>query len=228
MQSDRRTEKGNRATEEGGKMSKEKIIKTIYSFNGKYNTFTIFQDFVRMYAISIRSAMQKDPEQEKEYESIRAKYTDNEFSKMCEMGAFLIEALESNIEDILGQVYMELSISNKVTGQFFTPSHVSNAMAQMIYDSSAKEQLEAGKKVIMNEPTCGSGANILALAKIMLEAGYNPQTKLKVTANDLDQNCVDMTYIQLSLLGIPAKVTHGDGLTGNIFKTYYTFAWWTN
>ena len=53
---------------------------------------------------------------------------------------------------------------------------------------------------------------IIAAAKVMKEAGINPQRALKVVAQDLDWKGVYMTYLQLSLLGIKAKVVQGDTL----------------
>ena len=46
----------------------------------------------------------------------------------------------------------------------------------------------------------------------MKERGINPQTCLKVVAQDLDWKGVYMTYLQLSVLGIKAIVVQGDTL----------------
>lgn len=35
------------------------------------------------------------------------------------------------MSDVLGEVYMELELGNKWKGQFFTPYHVSQAMASV-------------------------------------------------------------------------------------------------
>ena len=53
---------------------------------------------------------------------------------------------------------------------------------------------------------------ILAYAKVLKDKGVNYQRKIKAIAQDLDYRAVYMTYIQLSLCGIKAKVQQGDSL----------------
>lgn len=43
-----------------------------------------------------------------------------------------------------------------------------------------------------------------------------------VTAQDIDLKCVHMTYLQLSLYGIPAVVIHGNTLTVEEWSRWYT------
>ena len=61
---------------------------------------------------------------------------------------------------------------------------------------------------------------ILAVAAVLKEKGIDYQKCLDVVAQDLDWNGVYMTYIQLSLLGIPAVVVQGDTLTDPYRKGY--------
>ena len=53
---------------------------------------------------------------------------------------------------------------------------------------------------------------IIAAAKVLREKGVDYQKRLRVIAQDLDWKGVYMTYLQLSLLGIRAKVVQGDTL----------------
>lgn len=66
------------------------------------------------------------------------------------------------------------------------------------------------------------GATIIALVRTMLKRGYNPQKQLFVICGDLDIKAVQMTYIQLSLLGIPAVVKNQDALTLETKSIWYT------
>ena len=66
---------------------------------------------------------------------------------------------------------------------------------------------------------------IIAFAEVMRKHGYNPQEDLKVICNDLDIKSVYMTYIQLSLLGIPAAVLHMNTLTLEHWDTFKTPFW---
>ena len=54
---------------------------------------------------------------------------------------------------------------------------------------------------------------ILAFAKSLYKHDINYQQQLLVEATDISDICVYMTYIQLSLYGIPAVVHCGDTLT---------------
>lgn len=78
------------------------------------------------------------------------------------------------------------------------------------------------KVVTLNEPSCGSGSMILAYAEMMQKHGRNYCSELVVLAQDLDIHCVLMTYIQLSLYGIPAVVLHGNTITTEEFDRWYT------
>ncbi len=74
----------------------------------------------------------------------------------------------------------------------------------------------------LSEPCCGSGGMVIAFAESMKEAGYNYQHQLFVEAIDIDEICFKMTYIQLSLLGIPARVIMGDSLSMRYYEVLYT------
>lgn len=58
------------------------------------------------------------------------------------------------------------------------------------------------------KPACGSGAMLLGMAKQVLKQGFSITDNLVAFATDIDIRCVHMAYIQLSLYGIPAVVTH--------------------
>ena len=123
-----------------------------------------------------------------------------------EMFLMLEIALEKNITDALGEIYMQANLGSKQTGQFFTPFHVSLLTAATAIPKEIEEPL------VINEPSAGAGGMILATAKILKDRGYNPQKYMKVVAQDLDWKGVYMTYVQLSLLGIKAIVVQGDTL----------------
>lgn len=65
----------------------------------------------------------------------------------------------------------------------------------------------------VNEPSCGAGGNIIALAEVMKERGINYQQKLEVVCQDIDTKAVYMTYVQMCLYGIPAIVYQSNTLT---------------
>lgn len=73
---------------------------------------------------------------------------------------------------------------------------------------------------------CGAGGMVIAFAKVMLARGYNPQTQLRADCVDIDPVAARMCYIQLSLLGIPARVVIGNSLTLKYQREMYTPFWY--
>lgn len=63
---------------------------------------------------------------------------------------------------------------------------------------------------------------IIAFAETMKKYGYNYQKQLFVEAIDISEMCFKMTYIQLSLLGIPARVLLGGTLAMKFKECFYT------
>jgi hypothetical protein len=61
-----------------------------------------------------------------------------------------------------------------------------------------------------------------------LEAGYNPSEQLYATCTDIDPMVADMAFIQLALLGIPAKVVTGNTLTLKANRVRYTPVYYFN
>lgn len=59
----------------------------------------------------------------------------------------------------------------------------------------------------------GAGGMILSMAKALKKKDVNYQQDLLVIATDLSEVCAYMSYIQLSLYGIPAIVYCGDTLS---------------
>lgn len=62
----------------------------------------------------------------------------------------------------------------------------------------------------------------LAALGEMHKKGFDWQRRCEIEAADLDSLCVDMCYVQLSLIGARACVRHMDTLSGRHFETYET------
>ena len=191
---------------------KKDIIKIIDSMSGRYSAYEVFSDWIKCSALSISNSLailhdKVWQTREKEYMATIQKYSDDEKMKFVEMFNLLIETLEDNMSDVLGEIYMESGMGSKAAGQFFTPYHVSQACA-------AVTLLNADKKGMyrINEPSCGGGGMIIAIAEKLKNQGIDYQRKMQVVAQDLDWKGVYMCYLQLSLLGIQAICVQGDSL----------------
>lgn len=190
---------------------KSEIVKTIQKLSGKYSPYNIFRDWCEISALAIQNAcvLRHDKVWEKREEmfnAIYAKYTDDERQDLLYMFNLLPEAMEEEMGDILGEIYMESGAGNKYVGQFFTPFHLSVLTANL-----GLEKFD-GKVIELNEPSIGSGGMIIAAAKAIKEKGYNYQKCMKVVGQDLDWLAVYMAYVQLSLFGIDAVIVQGDTL----------------
>lgn len=197
---------------------KKDIIKTINAMSGKYSAYEIFTDWIRCMALAIEQSTHlvhdKDwQDREQTYLDTMRKYKPEEQQKLAELMALLVETLEEGPDDVLGTVYMQSDMGSKSAGQFFTPFHLSELTARF----GIVEQMEAYKdgrieRITINEPACGGGAMIIAVAKVLQDNGINYQKALDVVAQDLDWKGVYMCYVQLSLLGISAICVQGDTL----------------
>lgn len=189
------------------------IAKIITDMAGRYSPYIIFGDWVKCAAIAIQNAccLLHDAvwqSREKEYIAIAEKYDREEIIKFSELLALVTDAMQTEIYDILGEVYMNLDMGSKQTGQFFTPFHISMLTAQMELTGISEES-----ELIINEPSVGGGGMIIAVARVLKEKGIDYQKCMKVTAQDLDWRSVYMAYVQFSLLGIDAEVIQGNTLS---------------
>lgn len=204
-----------------------KLIELINKIAVKESLYTVYSDFVALTALAISNTcdFENRDKREKQYLNIIEKYKE-EAILFPHLYSELVEEMNKGFNDVLGSLFMELGLGSKTTGQFFTPYHIAQATAGALFD---KEQIDKQIKekgyISLLEPSCGGGAMVIALAEEMHKRGYNPQKQLVVECNDLDVKGVYMTYVQLSLYGIPAVVNHADSLTLSKYDTFKTPAY---
>lgn len=192
--------------------SHKKYVDFVTSLCGKYSAWEIWNDFINIYAISISNTFRhRDWEnREKQYHQIREKYKAEELEKMAQLSAMLINDMEKAPDsDFLGETYMALQISCKTKGQYFTPYNIAKMMTEMIAGFDHQEPM------LVNEPCCGSGVNLIAFANTLKERGFNYQQNAYFVAQDIDPLVAKMCYIQMTLLGMPGVVIIGDSLKVN-------------
>lgn len=183
----------------------------------------VFADFVEVSCCSLSNAVDKAPfvAREARYHEIRMGYTPEEFARFAPMLGMLALAMEeAGFDDVLGGLYMELGLGNARSGQFFTPYTVSRMMARMTIGDSPVVPPHGFIDVI--EPACGAGGMVVAMADALHQAKVNYQRHLHVTCIDIDLRCVHMTYLQASLLHIPAVVLHGNALSDEAWDRWHT------
>ena len=202
-------------------MNKEYEIsfqKKLDKLSRNYGEYIVFSDFVKLCAISIYNSFAKNEQLEKVYLNKIKSYKKEEQKLLTQMFGDLIMMYQTadDIIDILGPIYEQKNLGNSYIGQFFTPSHIAELMSRLSinYDKSRFDKIiKENHFITMCEHTCGSGVMIIAFAKVLKSFNINYQKDLLVTANDISDVCAYMTYIQLSLYGIPAIVYCGNSLT---------------
>lgn len=210
------------------------IVRTIQRLSHRHSVWHVFADFCEMSALAIANAVdwpQRDA-REAEYLRLVKRYTKEEMAEFPAMYGALVEAMEPGAaddlaaypsgRDVLGGVFHELELHNHWTGQYFTPYSVARMMAEMtVHDATTAIIAERGY-VTAQEPACGSGVMVIALADALAARKINYQQSLHVTAVDVDIKCVHMAYVQFSLLHIPAVIVHGNSLTLEEHSHWYT------
>lgn len=117
----------------------------------------------------------------------------------------LINAMEMTKADILGDLYMG-GVSLGENGQYFTPEHMCDMMAQMSMPD------KSGQRVL--DPACGSGRTIMAASKVNRNNEFH--------GIDIDHRCVQMAALNLALHNLYGYVIHGNALTDEVWRIYRT------
>lgn len=155
------------------------------------------------------------------YERIRSRYNDDQYKLFQEMLADLVaiedeKSVKGIWSDYLWEFYMRF-ITWWELGQYFTPNHVSDFMAEIVKEW---EYSVLNKKSV-NDCACGSGRNLLWGAKAFW------QRNIYAIGQDLDRRCCLMAYINLVLSGIDGEIRQGDTLRYH-FTDWRSFKlrWW--
>lgn len=193
---------------------------------GRHQLWDVFSDFCEMGAISIANAVDLGPARagrEQRYLDRIKRYEPAEQALFPQMLAALVDRLEEGASDVLGALFGELELGNSDRGQFFTPFEVCRLMAGIqIGEKGLDGPIAERGFVTLMEPACGAGAMVIAFADEMRRAGCNPQQQLHATCQDIDSRGVHMTYLQLSLLHVPAVVILGNTLAVERREVWYT------
>jgi len=202
------------------------IVRAIENISKNHRSYKVFRDFVELAAIWISNSV--DPvhyaSREKNALQTQSKYTNEENLRIHNAFLLLVDTINQNtnrmiLTDILGRVFEQLAI--KVTAQDFTPAGLTDVAAKLTATNIPKDLPECGY-IVLSEPTCGSGAMALSYAEQLIMSGKSCFSQLVTLAVDIEIRAVHMTYIQLSLYGMPAVVLHGNTLTCEEYDRWYT------
>ncbi len=123
-------------------------------------------------------------------------------------------------DDYLGELFMKCNQGNKKAGQFFTPYNVSKMMAKM---TITDDKIKQDEILTVNDCCCGGGGMLIAALDVLKnDYNVNYARNCFIDAGDIDVRCVHMTYLQLSLAGVPAIVKHQDVFSRKLWSVWKT------
>jgi N-6 DNA Methylase len=199
------------------------FIRLFQEIGSHRHRYEVFRDFVTLSAIAVHNAVGKDDQLEAEYMSIIGRYKRDDVDRFPRLLGHLVELLDPEPWDALGQLYMELELSSAHAGQFFTPPAVSELMARIVASDLLAKLADLERPFItVSEPACGAGGMVLSFVKVLLEHQHDPAQKLWVQCHDVDRLAALMCYLQLSLWNVPGDIIVGDTLTLERREAFYT------
>lgn len=144
----------------------------------------VFRDFLTLSTCALAQPIYRSDELEQTYLETVNRYTKEQAEEFSQLLAFLIEALTEKHQDFLGQVYMQLNLGSTAKGQFFTPYHISQFMAEINF-AETENKLKEQEFITLSDPCCGSAGMIIAFTETMKNKGYNYQNQLFVEVIDI-------------------------------------------
>lgn len=207
------------------------ILKKIHEDSYAVSVYDFLSDVFECGAIAISNKFLFNPDREEQYKKIISKYDKKTLLKIQEVFSdiyfLLTSQIDSGFNDYLGELYMRAGTSNNAAGQFFTPYHVSRLCSEFVVNGAEiDDYIEHDKILTLNEPTCGSGGMVIATVDVLYNKyHFNYSRNLLVECSDIDMRCVHMTYLQLALAGVSARIYHRNTLTMETWECWETPAY---
>lgn len=204
-------------------MHRKFIRDKILEMGRRKDNRTVFEDFVICLTYAISNGAYYRQSIEEQYLAIAKKYKKQEMNTFAEMMAHLVlEYSKENPQDILGELYEELGLSNPKNGQFFTSEDICDLMTEItLKDIDITGEINKNGYVRINDPACGSGRTLLSALRYLKKSGIN-LNQVYVEGNDISLLCVCMTYLNLALAGASGVVKHQNTLTQEVYSAFYT------
>jgi hypothetical protein len=212
---------------------KQEFSKKFLSIIKVSSRFDMFRDWAHLVAITCHQApvnlgiLPKDDTYERlencYLEKVKA-FDSSTLTVFTELFAIVQIAFSEAKTDFLGQLYQELEIGfQKDNGQFFTPYSVAKMTAEATITADfLQPKIEKNGFITVGEPAVGAGALLIAAAEVIEELGFDPRKHMYFEGVDIDPICCDMAYIQMSVMGIPGVIIHGNSLSQEVWEVRRT------
>jgi hypothetical protein len=203
----------------------KQFLKIFDSIGRQHSRYERFADFLELATCAIRkTTVPPGPEAdafEARYMAIVARYPPDDIRTMPKLLALTHLAITPGGCDFLGDIAGELELLDASLGQLITPYPLSRLIAEMTLGDAGDIIAERGF-ITLQEPASGAGGMVIAAADVLDKNGFDPRFTLYVEALDVASLCFKMTYLQLSLRGIPATVRRANTLSLEVFESAYT------
>lgn len=199
----------------------KKYLDLFNKING-FDISTAFIHFVKYEAYKLDYLITHREEDLKYVQEIEKIYNEESLKIFDSILEYLSEDMNRKIYDYLGNIYMQIrsTYKGKVLGQYFTPYTIAKFMAEIV-SSDIPDNVNKKEYLSVSEPTCGSGVNIIAVCDCLKNKDVD-MNKICFVAQDLDNVCTCMTYIQCCILNIPAIVITGNSLLFEVKEFFVT------
>ena len=208
------------------------LTKTLESLYQAHDRYEVLKDWFKITAITLNNCTdivhgETWKKYEQEYLETVKKYSRDELDIIAKAIGQLVAIIDNDMkegiyQDWLGDIYMRSCTANKEKAQHFTPYSVGKMMADINVQTDIKK-IKKQDIITFNDPCVGGGCLPIAYCAALRDNKVNYQTKALIYAEDNDERCFYMTYIQLSLVGCPAIIQLKDSLLNkNLGKIWHT------
>ena len=189
-----------------------------------------FGNFMKYCALllSLRTDPVHAKERTKALEELKINYKDKEwnafYQTLVDLSSVFVHNTHLGIyQDVLTAPFVQIGAASRTLKQNFSPASIGRIIGAVTIPTPLLLPDEGFFS--LGDNACGSGTLLLTGAQRFADAGYNPSEQLVIHAADLDARCVHMTYLHLSLYGIPAVIVHGNTATLDEYDRWYTPAY---
>ena len=181
--------------------------KALNGISNRHHQSQLFDDFLQI-AVCVYSMQRSEDlylERIKKYDK---KELDNFGIALASLINEYSDRAENDWQDLLGNYFEEFGQYNAKMGQFFTPVHLCNLMAQFTIDEPM-----GGEHLTVNDPSCGSSRNLIAHCR------KHPNNRFRYfyVGQDLDKRCCLMSVLNFVMFGMSGVIIHMNCLSLEIY-----------
>ncbi|WP_282611182.1 N-6 DNA methylase [Pelagibius sp. Alg239-R121] len=203
-------------------MSVKAFIKILREIDPGKDGYTKFRDFLTMASCALDKKTAEptwaEALEEQYMQVVRSYRKKDDVRRMPELLAMVFDKAGQR-SDFLGNVAGELGLQEGAIGQFFTPYEVCRLIAE-INCGDLEQKLERKGFITLQEPACGAGAMVLAIAGVIEGKCHDQASCLRIEAIDIAEIPYRMCFLQLACRGLSGRVWRGNTLSMEMFESF--------